>query len=456
MRRALSGILIAITIIITSITACKKTEQTHIPDVPAVTTNVIVSEVTSTTAISGSLNLSIDQILANGICYSTTNQTPTLNDSKTTDSIAVIMTSKLSGLTPNTTYYIRAYATNIEGTGYGDVITFKTTTTTATRTVTVSTIAGSTTGAYGYANGTGSNVLFNGPQSMSFNANKSLLYISDAYNNMIRTLTAGGVSTSLTQGTIGYTDGPLSSAMFYGAQGTATDAQGNTYVADLGNNVIRKITSAGVVSTFAGNGTAGYVNGSGSVVEFNNPQSVAVDAAGNVYVADRGNNVIRKITAAGVVSTLAGNTLGGWYDTTTPTDAEFNHPTALTLDATGNIYVADNRNKAIRKITPAGAVTTIAGNTVIADAIGVPSAITTDAQGNIFICEQGGRVLEITAAGILYTVAGKLNTPGYANGAGTVARFSNPQGIAVDASGNIYVADYNNNAIRKIVLTVTP
>jgi sugar lactone lactonase YvrE len=457
MRKPLSGIFIVIifiAVLITATVGCKKT-NTVVPSIPIVATNAMVSEVGPTTAISGGLIVSLDPVITNGMCYSTTNSAPTLADSKTTDSIAQVMVSKLSGLTPNTTYYMRAYATSVAGTGYGGVITFKTATATATRTAVVTTLAGSSTGAYGYADGSGTGVLFDGPQGLTFNPTTGLIYVTDAYNNAIRTLTTTGTSRTLTNRTLGYQDGPLATALFYGARGMTVDAQGNVYVADQGNNNIRKITPAGVVSTYSGNGTAGYVDGTGSVVRFNTPQDIAIDAQGNAYVADRNNNSIRKITPTGSVSTFAGNSLPGLNDNT-GTLAEFNYPSAVAVDAQSNVYVADARNKAIRKITPAGVVTTLAGGTLYPNIIGTPSGIAVDAQGNVFISEQSGRILEITAAGVLYTVAGSLNTAGYVNGTGAAARFNVPQDITVDAQGNLYVADYNNNAIRKIVLTVTP
>ncbi|HEY0245693.1 MAG TPA: hypothetical protein VGC01_09030, partial [Mucilaginibacter sp.] len=248
----------------------------------------------------------------------------------------------------------------------------------------------------------------------------------------------------------------------YGPRSIAFDAQGNAYVADLGNNVIRKITPAGVVSTFAGNGKVGYADGSTpSIIEFNSPQGVAVDGSGNVYVADRGNNLIRKITQAGVVSTVAGRLAAvGFAQSTAPGYADgtgdlaiFNSPNALACDAAGNIYVADQGNTAIRMVTPAGVVTTIAGSPVQKTVVGAVTAITVDAAGNIFAADQSGRILEVTAnTKTLYTLAGAINNAGYVDGIGTVARFSNPQGVAVDAQGVVYVGDFNNNVIRKIIV----
>jgi streptogramin lyase len=218
---------------------------------------------------------------------------------------------------------------------------------------TVVTIAGSSVGQAGYANGE-----FDEPYGVAVSA-QGFIYVADAGNNVIRSidLLTGGVGTfageyvtsfGVTQG--GYADGAASFARFYAPSGVAVDAQGNVYVADVANNRVREISTSGVVSTLAGNGTAGWEDGSGAHTELNYPYAVAVDWQGNVYVADRGNAVIRKITPAGVVSTLAGNGTSGHVDGA-GTTAEFAGPTGIAIDAKGNIYVADQYSSVIRKIT---------------------------------------------------------------------------------------------------------
>ncbi|HEY8783185.1 MAG TPA: NHL repeat-containing protein [Mucilaginibacter sp.] len=452
---------------------CKKTNSTsstQTPIAPTVTTISTIINVTSTTAESGGVITSIGNaaITEDGICYSSTNATPTTSDTKLTAPVASNQLqyppfiSNLTGLTPNTTYYVRAYAHNTAGAAYGSVVKFTTSASLTAITTQVITFAGN--GTAGYADASGLSAQFNNPEGITI-GNNGNLYVSDSYNGIIREVTpAGAVSTVAGTTTIGYTDGAAATAQFYAPHGSAFDAQGNLYVADFGNNVIRKITPAGIVSTYAGNGTAGYRNGaatsanltgtSDTLAVFNNPQAVAVDANGNVYVADRGNNVIRKILTTGRVVTLAGHRTAGYVDAT-GASAAFDNPSGLVVDGQGNVFVSDQANSAIRKITTAGAVSTIAGGNTQATLLNFPSAIAIDKTGNLFIVDEGGRIFEYTTASVLYNLAGTANTSGFVNGAGTSALFNNPQGIAVDANGNIYVADQYNNCIRKITVTLT-
>ena len=442
-------------------TSCKKTATTNDP--PALTTNDVILDVTSTTAQSGGTITSIGSsaITANGVCYSTSNKTPTISDLKTTDPIissSYSYTSNISGLNPSTTYYLRAYATNAYGTSYGSVVTFSTTATSSTITGAVTTFAGSATG--GFANGVGAAAQFNNPIGIATDAQGNI-YVSDSFNNRIRKIGSDGTVTTIAgNGTAGLTpSGPAADAEFYGPQGLAVDASGNIFVADFGNNVIRKISTAGTVTTFAGNGIAGYVDGAATVAEFNGPAGLAFDKQGNLYVADNNNNMIRKITAAGVVSRVAGTKTPGYVNgtvnTTTGVYTSFRSPNGLVLDAAGNIFVADLGNNAIREITPAGVVTTIAGGPGQTTLLGSPGALAMDAHGNFFITDESGRVIELNSSKVLYPLAGTTNVAGFADGTGVVAQFNTPQGICVDASGNIFVADFNNNRIRKVVVVDT-
>ncbi len=450
---------------------CKKSASTSdAPVVPTIVTTPTIINVTSTSALSGGVITGIGNavITANGVCYSSTNQTPTTSDAKTTDTVLANRLafppfySKLVNLTPNTTYYVRAYATNSAGTGYGSVLKFTTSSSLTAITTVVSTFAGN--GTPGYADAMGTSALFNNPEGLAVDAHGNV-YVSDSYNNLIRTIASDGTTSTFAGSTTpGYADGPAASAQFYAPRGAAFDIHGNLYVADFGNNVIRKITPDGTVSTYAGNGNAGYRNGAATAANltgksdttamFNNPAAVAVDAGGNVYVADRGNNVIRKILTTGRVVTIAGAHVKGYIDATDES-AFFNQPSGVAVDANGNVYVSDQGNSAIRKITPSNVVTTIAGGTTQPSLLNYPSAITIDSQGNLYIVDESGRVFEYTTGNVLYNLAGSANVSGFTNGTGTAALFSNPQGIAIDGNGNIYVADQYNSCIRKIVITVT-
>lgn len=260
----------------------------------------------------------------------------------------------------------------------------------------------------------------------------------------------------------GTTDGPGSSASFNNPSGVAYDAKsGNLYVADTASQVIRMVTPGGLVSTLAGTaGMAGFANGSGTAATFFNPTGIAVDANGNVYVADSGNNAIRKITMPGaVVSTLAGSGLVGSANNAVGTSASFDNPNGVAVDTAGNVYVADTYNYLIRKITPTGAVSTFAGAGKAATAFSdgpaltatfyFPSGVAADAAGNVYVADSGGGRIRLISAGQVTTFAGGAMT-NLLDGPATSVSFSWPVGVAIDALGNVYVGDRSNSLIRKI------
>jgi sugar lactone lactonase YvrE len=447
MKKTSTQIKVLLLILITGLNACNKGSSGDA--LPTMITYDVVIDPTSTSAWSGAfLTSGTSSFTAYGVCWSATNQEPTIADSKTSEAVVLISyTSNLTGLLPNTTYYARAYATNSAGTGYGNVIKFTTSSDQSNAYKAVSTLAGSI--APGFANGTGTAAIFNSPMGMITDAAGNI-YVSDSYNSAIRKITPAGVVTTVAGiGQLGYLDGPAASAEFYSPSGLAIDASGNIFVADRGNNMIRKITPAGVVSTFAGSGNAGYTDGTGTAATFNTPSGVAFDAAGNLYVADYGNNLIRKITSDGIVTTVAGSRAVG-YANGQGIAANFNKPSSIALDAAGNIYVTEPYNNAIRKISPDYMVTTFAGGPAAATLVGSPIAISIDATGNMFIADFSGRILKISAGKILTVLAGKSGTTGSTDGDGGSALFNNPQGITYGASGNIYVADFGNNLIRKV------
>ncbi len=271
-------------------------------------------------------------------------------------------------------------------------------------------------------------------------------------------LLAGDVAKS------GSTDGTGPTASFYLPSDMATDRVGNLYVADTANNTIRKITPAGVVTTLAGTaGVVGHADGTGAAASFFFPSGVATDSADNVYVADEMNQTIRKITPAGVVTTIAGIALTAGHADGVGAAATFNGPQGVTTDSAGNVYVADTGNSTIRQISPQGTVSTLAGVALRVGHVDGPAAlasffmphgVATDGAGNIYVADTGNNIIRrIDPTGVVSTVAGTALTAGHADGAGTAASFNGPHGIAIDRSGNVYLADTTNSTIRKITPT---
>lgn len=314
--------------------------------------------------------------------------------------------------------------------------------------VIVSTLAGSTYDA----DGPGMAAQFYNPLAVAVDSSGNI-YVADNYNHRIRKITPNGLVSTLAGSTAGYVDGTGTAAKFDMPSGVAVDGRGNVYVADTGNRRIRKITPDGEVSTLAGS-TEGYADGIGMAAQFSTPSDVAVDGSGNVYVADQYNHRIRKITPDGAVSTLAGSTFG--YADGEGTAAKFLSPQGVAVDGSGNVYVADLNNHRIRKITPEGVVSTVAGSTYgYADGPGTeayfyhPRDVGVDDSGNIYVADLNNHsIRKITPDGVVTTLAG--STAGYADGPGTEAKFITPSGVAVDGSGNVYVADIGNHRIRKI------
>jgi sugar lactone lactonase YvrE len=319
-------------------------------------------------------------------------------------------------------------------------------------TYTVSTFAG---GESGLLNGTTAMAQFKLPHNLIFDSNGNL-FISDSENHQIRKITVDGIVSTLAGSTIGFANGFKSLAKFNKPIGMAFDANGNLYVADSENNKIRKITSEGLVSTFAGS-TVGYEdNNIGILAKFNKPEGITIDATGNFYVTDKSNFKIRKISPTGVVTTLAGSDSG--FLNATGINAKFSGPRGIILDNTGNLLVADSGNHKIRKITPSGEVTTFAGNsmgfqdgTLETTLFNFPTSLGKDLLGNIYVVDTlNHSIRKISSTGQVTTIAGSAS--GYQDGLGGDAKFSFPTDIKADNAGNLFIVDYGNNRIRKIVI----
>jgi sugar lactone lactonase YvrE len=327
----------------------------------------------------------------------------------------------------------------------------------------VSTLAGPD-GSYGNADGPAAVARFNGPYGVALDTATNL-YVADTANDTIRRISPTGTVATLAglAGVSGASDGTNDGAQFNTPTGVAVDGAGNLYVADYQNSMVRKIVPGPgtnwIVSTLAGTaGVNSFSNGPAATALFNHPYGVGVDGLTNVYVTDYGNQVVRLISAAGIVSTYAGNPGASGYANGSGTNVLFDNPAGLALDSTGNLYVADSGNNVVRKIAPGGATSTIAGEEGVTGSangpLGLfnsPLGVAVDASNNVFVADAGNNTIRMIAAGGgLSTVAATARFAGSADGISNAAQFDNPIGLAVDASGNVYVADVFNNAIRKM------
>ena len=301
------------------------------------------------------------------------------------------------------------------------------------------------------------------------------LYIADSSNNRVRKVTPGGtITTAAGNGQFGYSGdgGPATSATIVQPYAVALDGAGNLYIADYGNNRIRKVTPGGTISTVAGNGTFGAAGDGGPATSanLNRPYSVAVDTAGNLYIADFGNQRIRKVTPGGIISTVAGNGGTGFSGDGGPAiSAQLNSPWGVAVDSAGNLYIADNQNNRIRKVTPGGTISTVAGNGTIGFSgdggpatsarLSNPRGVLVDSAGNLYIGDSFNHCIrKVTPGGTISTVAGLGGNPGFSgdNGPATSAELTYPEGMALDAAGNLYIADSTNHRVRKVTVAALP
>src|SRR5437773_2057330 len=334
----------------------------------------------------------------------------------------------------------------------------------------ITTVAGN--GVFGFAGdgGAATDASLGVPVGVAVDAGGDL-YIADYSNHRIRKVSAatGIITTVAGNGinTFAGDGGAATSASLNSPSGVALDASGNLYIADYFNNRIRKVDAAsGIITTVAGNGSPAFAgdDGAATSASLNGPVAVALDASGNLYVADQGNHRIRKVAAAtGIITTVAGNGINTFAgDGGAATNASLNYPASVALDASGNLYIADPNNNRIRKVAAAtGIITTVAGGgsslgdggAATSASLYDPTALALDASGNLYIADQNNhRIRKVDAAtGIITTVAGN-GSPAFAGdgGAATSASLNNPDGVALDASGNLYGADQGNHPIRRV------
>jgi sugar lactone lactonase YvrE len=329
---------------------------------------------------------------------------------------------------------------------------------------TITTVAGN--GTYGYAGdgGPATSAELYGPYGVAVGPSGNL-YIADSYNYRIRMVSAGGVVTTVAgNGDYGFggDGGPATSALLSEPSGVAVDAAGNLYLADTYNQRIRKVSAAGIITTVAGNGSTGYLGDGGAATsaQLNNPLGVAVDAGGNLHISDSGNVRIRSASAAGTISTLVGGAIG---DGGLGVFGSLNRPYGVARDNAGNTYVADTDNNRVRKVAANGIITTVAGTgepgfsgdggAAASAQLDYPAGVAVDASGNLYIADSSNyRIRKVSASGTITTEAGNGYCCGHTGDGGpaTSAEIGFPYGLAVDSSGNLYISDIYNDVVRKV------
>ncbi len=330
----------------------------------------------------------------------------------------------------------------------------------------IATYAGSTTAGYAGDGGAAASAQFHLPFGITI-ANGNL-YIADQVNQRVRYITSGNVSTVAGDGTAGFNgDGAAAQkAELNGPSGVAVDKNSNLYIADTENFIVRMVTTGGQISTFAGNNSLGpgYSGDGDSAVngQLSTPSGMAFDAKGNLYICDSGNNAIRVVTA-GVFSTFAGDGVPDFLGDGGPaTGAQLYNPEAIVFDASGNAYIADTLNNRVREVTTDGNIHTIAGNgkagrsgdggLAINAELYQPRGVAVDAAGNVYIADTFNNVIRVVLpTGQIATVAG-IGSPGYGGDGGPAAsaQLNFPTSLAFDSSGNLFVADTDNNVIREL------
>jgi hypothetical protein len=316
----------------------------------------------------------------------------------------------------------------------------------------VTTVAGN--GTASYVNGPALTATFGFPEDVAIDKDGNL-FITDIANAVIRKLANGQVTTFAGSSDFNIVNGNGFAAAFRSPYSITADPNGNLYSTDDNDTRIRKMTPTADVTTYAGTSISGFADGKADEAQFRYGGYLVADGAGNVFVSDGGNNCIRKISANGQVSTFAGSTTGGFNDGT-GSAAQFSIPAGITIDKQGNLYVADRGNFRIRKITPGGTVSTVTGSGKQGTKDGNASEaeftldvrdLVVDNDGNLYLSDVN-RIRKITPQGVVSTIAG--SDGGFADGDGLSAKFDFPNGMTIDKEGNIYIADLVNNRIRKL------
>ena len=334
---------------------------------------------------------------------------------------------------------------------------------------TITTMAGNGVAGFSGDGGSATNAQLNLPYGLAFDAAGNLL-IAELNNNRVRIVnTSGGITTLAGTGAagVGGDGGPSASAQLRNPSDVLVDPSGNVFVSDSMNYKVRKITPAGVISTVAGIGTRGFSgdNGPATSAQFGLPMGLAMDAAGNLDITDLNNARIRMLSPGGIIATIAGTgTPGSSGDGGPATSAQVNSPYAMAIDSAGNIFIADTNNHRIRKITPAGIISTVVGIDGIAGFSGDggqalyaqvsgPAGVALDTAGNLFIADtNNNRIRMVNVAGMITTIAG-TGAGGFRGDGGPAASawFSQPRRLTVDSAGNVFIVDSGNHRIRELV-----
>ena len=333
----------------------------------------------------------------------------------------------------------------------------------------LSIVAGTWTGGYSGDGGPATSAQFDDPEHLAFDA-RGNLYIADWDNHRVRRVAVDGTITTVAgNGKSDYSgDGGLAINAGLDPTAVAPDSNGGLYIADKTNHVIRKVGANGIISTVAGIGSSGFSGdgGAATTARLNQPSGVAVDAVGNLFIADQRNHVIREVATNGIITTVVGTGSAGLSgDGGLATDAQLDSPESVRLDAAGNLYIADSYSSRVRKVATNHIITTVAGSSwggykgdggpATSATLSMPADAVMGADGNLYIADDGNNVVrKVAPNGIITTLAGN-GAESYSGDGGPAirAQFSEPNGVAVDGSGNLYIADSGNSAIRKLAAT---